>query len=707
MNKSIIMCSALLIGTAVDVNAKVNYPETKRVDTVDVYFGTKVPDPYRWLEDDRSEETAQWVKAQNKVTHDYLAKIPFRADIKKRITELANFTKWGTPFKVEDKYYYFKNDGLQNQSVLYVQDSMDGTPRVALDPNTLSTDGTVALQQINFSKDGRYLAYTITRNGSDWNEIFVKDMTTGQVLDDHIKWAKFTDAQWLGDGFFYSCYDEPESELSSKNEFHRVCYHKLGTPQSEDYVEFEEKTGPLLFHQAIVMGDERYVFIAQSDGEAITLYAKDLKDRNPHYVKLASSDVYSYNPIGVDGGKIFVMTNDNAPRYKIISFDAENLSAATRRDAIPEQDAVLSGAQLANHKFILTYDRDASSHPAVYDLDGTLVRNIELPTFGSVGFSSKAKDAEVFYSFTSYTFPTTVYAYDMATGQSRQLFAPKVALNPDDYVTEQVFYPSKDGTRIPMFLIYKKGLKRDGKRPVFLYGYGGFNISMNPAFSYSRTPFAMLDMGGICAYTNLRGGGEYGEQWHEAGTKMKKQNVFDDFIAAAEYLIKQGYTSKGKIACNGGSNGGLLVGAVVNQRPDLWGAAVPQVGVMDMLRYHNFTIGWNWAPDYGRSDDSREMFEYLKGYSPLHTIHNDGTPYPAVMVTTSDHDDRVVPAHSFKYAAQLQASNTGNAIKIIRIDTNAGHGHGKPISKVIDEYTDIQAFIMYNLGVSYKYRKHK
>ena len=707
MTKSIIMCSALLLGCSAIAEARVTYPQARRVDTVDVYFGTQVPDPYRWLEDDRSQETAQWVKAENKVTQDYLSKIPFRNDIKRRLTELANYTKWGTPFIVKGKYYYFKNDGLQNQSVLYVQDTMDGEPRVALDPNTLSPDGTVALQSIDFSEDGRYLAYTITRNGSDWNEIFVKDMVTGQVLDDHIKWAKFTNAEWLGDGFFYSCYDEPESELSSKNEYHRVCYHRLGTPQSQDYVEFENRTAPLLFHQAVVMDKERFVCVEQSDGEATTLWVKDLKDRNPHYVKLCTSDRYTYSPVGVDGGKLFVFTNDGAPRWKVIGFDIANLDAARPVDVIPEADAVLSMAQLANHKFILTYDRDASSHPAVYSLDGRLEREIALPTFGSVGFNSRRDEQEVFYNFTSYTFPTTIYAYDMATGQSRQLFAPKVALNPDDYVTEQVFYPSKDGTRIPMFLIYKKGLKRDGQRPVFLYGYGGFNISMNPAFSFSRTPFAMLDQGGICAYTCLRGGGEYGEQWHEAGTLMQKQNVFDDFIGAAEWLIQQGYTSKGRIACNGGSNGGLLVGAVVNQRPDLWGAAVPQVGVMDMLRYHLFTIGWNWARDYGRSDDSPEMFQYLKNYSPLHTIHNDGTPYPPIMVTTSDHDDRVVPAHSFKYAAQLQASNTGDAIKIIRIDTNAGHGHGKPIAKVIDEYADIQAFIMYNLGLKYRYRKQR
>lgn len=706
MKKTILlMASAIVLGTA--AQAKVNYPVTRTCDTVDVYFGTAVPDPYRWLEDDNSTETAQWVKAQNKVTQDYLAKIPFRNDVKKRITELANFTKWGTPFKVKDKYYYFKNDGLQNQSVLYVQDSMDGEARVALDPNTLSADGTVALQSLDFSEDGRYMAYVITRNGSDWNEIYVKDLTTGKVLDDHITWAKFTDAQWLGDGFFYSAYDKPEAELSSKNEFHRVYYHRLGTPQSDDYVEFESKTEPLLFHQAVVMDDEHIVCVIQSDGEATTIYVKDLRDRNPHYVKLLTSDKYVYEPVGVDNGKFFVKTNDDAPRWKLIAFDMKNLRPSSQRDVVAESDAVLSDVTMANHKLILTYDRDASSHPAVYSLDGKLEREIALPTFGSVGIWGKRTEKEVFYSFTSYTFPTTVYAYDMSTGQSRQLFAPKVALNTADYVTEQVFYPSKDGTRVPMFLIYKKGLKRDGKRPVFLYGYGGFNISMNPAFSYTRTPFAMLDMGGICAYTNLRGGGEYGEQWHEAGTKMQKQNVFDDFIGAAEYLIKEGYTSAGKIACNGGSNGGLLVGAVVNQRPDLWGAAVPQVGVMDMLRYQYFTVGWNWAYDYGRSDDSKEMFQYLKGYSPLHTIKNDGTHYPPIMITTSDHDDRVVPAHSFKYAAQLQASNTGDAIKIIRIDVNAGHGHGKPMSKVIEEYTDIQAFIMYNLGVKYKYRKAK
>ena len=701
-----IMGSLMLLSAVGTTQARIVYPKAKTVDTVDTYFGTRVPDPYRWLEDDNSAETEAWVNAENKVTQDYLAKIPFRGDVKKRITELANYEKMSAPTVVKGKYYYYKNDGLQNQSVLYVKDRLDGEARVVLDPNRLSDDGTVALQQINFSHDGRYLAYVITRNGSDWNEIYVLDLATGKTLDDHIVWAKFTDAQWLGDGFFYSAYDAPEDARSSKNEYHKVYYHRLGTPQSQDYLEYRSYTEPLMFYQAMVSDDERYVFMWESDGEGNALYVKDLRDTNPHYVRLAEGMKYTQSPIGVDGGKIYVMTNEDAPNWKIVSYDAATLDPSSRVDFVPEQQWVLNGAAMANHQFILTYERDASMHPYLYDAQGRLVREIQLPAFGSVDFSARNSSTEVFYRFNSYVFPPSVYSYDLATGKSSLLFRPTVALNPDDYETRQVFYPSKDGTRIPMFLIYKKGLKLDGQRPTFLYGYGGFNVNMDPAFSYYRTPFAMLDQGGVCAYTNLRGGGEYGEKWHEAGTKMNKQNVFDDFIAAAEWLIANKYTCPARLACNGGSNGGLLVGAVVNQRPDLWGAAVPQVGVMDMLRYHLFTIGWNWAPDYGRSDDSPEMFRYLLGYSPLHTIRG-GVDYPPVLVTTSDHDDRVVPAHSFKYAAALQAADTGNAPKLIRIDSKAGHGHGKPISKVIDEYSDIQSFIMYNLGVKYRYRKHK
>ncbi len=698
------MSSALIAASSLTMQARINYPDTRRVDTVDNYFGTQVADPYRWLEDDRSVETEAWVNAQNKVTQNYLSKISFRKDVKKRITELANYEKMSAPFKVKDKFYFYKNDGLQNQSVLY-EYRADGNHKMVLDPNTLSNDGTVALQSINFSNDGRYLAYVITRNGSDWNEIYVKDLQENRILDDHIVWAKFTDAQWLGDGFFYSGYDAPEDAKSSKNEFQKVYYHKLGTPQSEDYIEYQDKGEPLHFHQVSVSDDERYVFLWKSDAEGNDIYVKDLKDRNPHYVQLIGGMKYERGIVGVDNGKIYVMTNEGAPKCKIVAYDAEHLSAASCTEFIPEQDAVLTGAAMADHKFILTYDKDASSHPYLYGADGKLIREIELPTYGSVGFSCKKKAKEVFYSFTSYTFPGAIYKYDLETGKSEPFFQPKVNLKSDDYVTEQVFFNSKDGARIPMFLVYKKGLKRDGQRPTFLYGYGGFNVSLNPAFTYTRTLFAMLDCGGICAYVNLRGGGEYGEEWHQAGTKMNKQNVFDDFIAAAEWLIDNKYTNPKKLACNGASNGGLLVGAVVNQRPDLFAAAVPQVGVMDMLRYHEFTIGWNWAPDYGRSDDSPEMFRYLRNYSPLHNIKNDGTTYPAIMVTTGDHDDRVVPAHSFKYAAELQHCNTGDQPKLIRIDSKAGHGHSKPISKIIDEYTDIQSFIMYNLGVKYKYRK--
>ena len=559
------MSATLIAATAVATQARtIDYPDARRVDTVDTYFGTQVPDPYRWLEDDNSAETAAWVKAQNKLTEGYLSKIPFRKKVKKRITELANFEKVGAPFKIKDKYYFFKNDGLQNQSCLYVRDNLDGQPRLVLDPNTLSSDGTVALSGINFSKDGRYMAYVISRNGSDWNEIYVKDLQTNQLLEDHIVWAKFTDAQWLGDGFFYSAYDAPEDAKSSKNEYHKVMYHKLGTPQSEDYIELQNQREPLLFHQVTVMGEERFIFGWVSEGDGNELWVKDLKDRNPHYVRLASNRRYTYSPIGVDHGKIYVYTNDGAPCYKIRAYDINHLNENNYTDFVPEKEWVLSGAQMANHQFILTYDRDASSHPYVYDAQGREVREIQLPTFGSVGFSCDWDKPEVFYSFTSYTFPTSIYSYDLASGESKLLFRPKVALTPENYVTEQVFYPSKDGTKIPMFLIYKKGMKRDGKRPVFLYGYGGFNVSLGPAFSYYRTPFALIEAGGIGAFANLRGGGEYGEQWHEAGTKMNKQNVFDDFIAAAEWLIKEGYSTPKKIACNGASNGGLLVGAVVN-----------------------------------------------------------------------------------------------------------------------------------------------
>ena len=692
--------SAGLVGCSGQI--KLDYPETKKVDTVDVYFGTQVADPYRWLEDDNSAETAEWVKAQNAVTDSYLEKIPFRAKLKEKLTALTNYEKMGTPWKEEGMYYYFKNNGLQNQSVLYECDSLGGEARILLDPNTLSEDGTVSLGSFAFSKDRKYLAYVISRSGSDWNEIYVMDTKTGNLLEDHIMWAKFTGVSWQGDGFYYSAYDAPTDGkgLSAKNEFQKVYYHKIGTKQAEDRLEYMNKQHPLRFYQVGVTEDERFLVLYESDGEGNAIYVKDTKKPNAKYICIAE-DMSKDNSIAyADEKRILLKTNDGAPNYKVLEFDVNALSSKAGKVFIAEKEHLLEGIDMAGDKIIAVYMENIANHAYLLDGTGKQIREIQLPTVGSVGFSSSHKHNDVYYSFSSYTFPGTIYKYDLESDKSTLVFSPKVDFNPEDYVTEQISYPSKDSTMVNMFVTYKKGLEKNGKNPVFLYGYGGFNISLNPGFSAMRIPF--IQNGGIYVVANLRGGGEFGEAWHKAGTKMQKQNVFDDFIAAAEYLIKEGYTSPEYIAINGGSNGGLLVGAVVNQRPDLFRVAVPQVGVMDMLRYHTFTIGWNWASDYGRSDDSKEMFEYLYGYSPLHTIKNDGTKYPAILVTTADHDDRVVPAHSFKYTAQLQASSTGDEPKLIRIESNAGHGGGKPIAKVIDEQTDIWSFIMHNLDMKFK-----
>ena len=680
-----------------------NYPVAEKDNTVDNYFGKEVADPYRWLENDTSAATAAWVEAENKVTNAYLAGIPFRDKVKQRLTELLNYEKIGAPSKKNGKYYFFKNDGLQNQSILYVKETLDGEAKVLLDPNKLSEDGTVALAGTSFSNNGKYMAYNISRSGSDWREVYVLDLATGQLTDDHIQWAKFSGAAWQGDGFYYSRYDAPEKgkEFSNVNENHKIYYHKLGDTQDKDQLVYQNPKHPKRFYSCSVSQDERVMFIYESGAEkGNNLFMKDLTKPNAPIVALTNDMEYRYSPIEVIGDKIYMRTNYGAPKYRIMTTDLKTPELKNWEEFIPEQDAVLSSGTVIGGKLVLTYEKDASQHAYVYSLDGKQEHEVALPTLGSVYFSGDKDDKEAFYVFTSFTFPATIYRYDLDTNKSDLYLAPKVAFNPDEYTTEQVFYPSKDGTKIPMFLTYKKGLKKDGTNPVFLYGYGGFNISLNPSFSTNRLVF--LENGGIYAQVNLRGGGEYGEAWHQAGTKLNKQNVFDDCIFAAEYLIKEQYTSKGKVAVNGGSNGGLLVGAVVNQRPDLFKAAVPAVGVMDMLRYHKFTIGWNWASDYGTSEESKEMFEYLYAYSPLHNITNDGTAYPAIMVTTADHDDRVVPAHSFKYAATLQAANTGNAPKLIRIETKAGHGAGKPISKVIDEQTDIYSFIMYNLGMNVK-----
>ena len=559
----------------------------------------------------------------------------------------------------------------------------------------------MALTGISFSHDGKYMAYTISRSGSDWTEIYVIDTKSGQTLNDHIVWAKFTGASWQGDGFYYSAYDAPEKgkEYSNVNENHKIYYHKIGTPQQADRLVYENNEHPKRFYSASVSEDETMLFLFESgEGNGNALYVKDLTKADAPFVPMATDFNYQYSPVEVTGGKIYIHTNYGAPKYRLMTATAAKPGMKDWQELVPESAYVLSRASVIGGKMLLTYDKDAANHAYVYTLDGRMEHEIKLPSLGSVGFSGDKDDKECFFTFTSFTIPGATYKYDIERNTYTLLRAPKVDFNADEYTTEQVFYPSKDGTKIPMFLTYRKDLKRNGQNPVYLYGYGGFSISLYPGFSSSRIPF--LESGGIYAQVNLRGGAEYGEGWHLAGTKMQKQNVFDDFIAAAEWLIANGYTGKDKIAIVGGSNGGLLVGACMTQRPDLFRVAIPQVGVMDMLRYHKFTIGWNWAGDYGTSEDSKEMFEYLKAYSPLHNLKR-GTRYPATLVTTADHDDRVVPAHSFKFAATLQECNDGTNPTLIRIDSKAGHGAGKPMSKVLEEQADIYSFIMYNLGMTY------
>ena len=701
--KNFVIMSISLISVLCGCNStseKLQYPVVEKRQVTDDYFGTTVSDPYRWLEDDTAKAVADWVEAENKVTEAYLNRIPFREQLKRRLTELTDYEKIGMPFKRHGKYYYYKNDGLQNQSVLYVKETLDGEASVLLDPNKLSEDGTVALVGINISNDGKYLAYTISRSGSDWREIYVMNLATGNLTSDHIQWAKFSDAQWHGDGFYYSAYDAPEEgkEFSNVNVNHKIYFHQLGTSQNEDRLVYENRNYPKRFYTAWVDKGEKAFFVFESgEGLGNNLFMKDLRKPDRPFVQLTENFDYEYNPVEVIGETVYFYTNYNAPKYRLMKTTLDKPELKYWTDVVPEAEQVLSDVSFMGGKMVLSYIKDASDHAFVYTVNGLLEHEVALPTYGSVSFSGDKDDKEVFYSFTSFTIPSTIYKYDLDRNQSEKYLAPVVKFNTDDYTTEQVFYPSRDGVRIPMFITYKKGLRRDGKNPVYLYGYGGFNVSLFPSFSTWRIPF--LENGGIYAQANLRGGGEYGEAWHLAGTKMQKQNVFDDFIAVAEYLIKENFTTNGLICIAGGSNGGLLVGAVANQRPELFKVALPAVGVMDMLRYHKFTIGWNWASDYGTSEDSKEMFEYLYGYSPLHNIKNDGTPYPAILITTADHDDRVVPAHSFKYAAALQAANTGDAPKLIRIETKAGHGAGKPISKVIEEYTDVYSFVMYNLGM--------
>ena len=678
-----------------------SYPKARKDATVDNYFGTKVADPYRWLENDTSAETARWVEAENAVTNAYLQKLPMRSKLLKRLKEVSDYGKEGAPFWRKGHWYQYRNDGLQNQSVLYTMDQLGGEQRVFLDPNKLSDDGTVALKAVRFSKDGRYAAYAISRSGSDWMEIYVKDIETGRLLDDHINWCKFSGPHWLKDGFFYSAYDAPEEgkEFSNVNEIQKIYYHKLGTSQKDDVLFFQNPVNPKRFYSVQLDDDETMMFLYESGaGAGNNLYVRDLRVEGSQFIQMTNDMDYQYIPLENEGDKVFIYTNYGAPKNRLMVADIHKPGVQDWQELVPEGEDVLEDVNFINGKMVLSYIKDASSHAYLYTMDGRRLNEIQLPSVGSAVFSGDKKLPECFYSFTSFTVPGAIYRYDMEKNESRLYSAPKVNFRQTDYVSEQLFFQSKDGTRIPMFITYKKGLKRNGKNPVYLYGYGGFNVSLPPSFSATRIPF--LESGGIYAQVNLRGGSEYGEEWHLAGTKMKKQNVFDDFIGAAEYLIAQKYTSKEKLAIVGGSNGGLLVGACMTQRPDLFRVAIPQVGVMDMLRYHKFTIGWNWASDYGTSEDSPEMFNYLRGYSPLHNL-KPGTAYPATLVTTADHDDRVVPAHSFKFAATLQECHAGNTPVLIRIDTKAGHGGGKPLSKVLEEQADIYGFIMHNLGMKF------
>ena len=616
---------------------------------------------------------------------------------------MVNYEKVYTPFEKNGKWYVYKNDGMQNQAVLYQMDRLGGEQRVFLDPNKLSDDGTVALKNISFSNGGRYFAYVISRSGSDWEEIYVMDVKTGKLLPDHIVWAKFTGADWLGDGFYYSAYDAPEKgkETSAKNEVQKVYYHKMGTPQSEDVLFYQNPANPLRFYSVSVNKEETMMFLTEAGmDQGTNLYVRDLRIPGSQFIQMTGDCSKNYSPAQIIGNRIYMVTNAGAPKYRMMVADINKPGYNDWKELVPETDAVLEDVVFVDgDKMVLLYAKDNCSRAYLYNISGEKIREIKLPGVGSASFSGKRERKELFFSYTSYTVPTTIYRYDLDEDKSMVMSSPKVGFKLGDYTSEMVFCTSKDGTRIPMFLTYKKGMKLNGKNPVLMYGYGGFNVSYPPSFSAMRMPF--LENGGVYVHVVLRGGGEYGEEWHLAGTKMRKQNVFDDFISAGEWLISNKYTDKEHLAIMGGSNGGLLVGACMTQRPDLFKVCIPEVGVMDMLRYHKFTIGWNWAPDYGTSADSKEMFEYLKAYSPLHTL-KDGVEYPATMVTTADHDDRVVPAHSFKFAARLQECQAGKAPVLIRIDSKAGHGGGKSLSKVMEETADIYGFIMYNMGMKMK-----
>jgi len=682
------------------------YPAARKSDVVDDYHGTRVPDPYRWLEDPDSPESRAWIEAENRLTAAYLAEIPARSTIRERLTKLWNYPKYGTPFRKGRRYFFFKNDGLQNQSVLYKQASLTADPETLLDPNLLSEDGTVALSTMAVSDDGRLLAYGTSASGSDWEEFRVRDVAQGRDLSDYLKWIKFSGASWTNDGagFFYSRYPEPaDKALTDVNRFQRLYYHRLGTDQAQDLLVYERPDQPDWGMNAEVTDDGRYavMHVWLGTDRRNRVYYLDLKDaKRPkvtgEVVRLLDDFDASYAFVGNDGPVFYFLTDLDAPRKRVIAIDTRHPERARWREIIPQGPDVLDGVQIIHDTFVANSMHDASSRLRLFARDGRFVKDLPLPTLGSIGgISGERKDDEMFYAFTSFLYPTTIFRYDFKSGVTSVFKAPAIDFDPSGYETKQVFYTSKDGTRVPMFITHQKGLHLDGSNPTYLYGYGGFNISLTPSFSVSM--LVWLQMGGVYAVPNLRGGGEYGEEWHQAGMHDRKQNVFDDFIAAAEYLIAQGYTSPSKLAIAGASNGGLLVGAAITQRPELFGAALPAVGVMDMLRFHKFTIGWAWVTDYG-SADSAAQFPYLYKYSPLHNIRA-GTRYPATLVTTADHDDRVVPGHSFKFTAALQAAQAGPQPVLIEIETKAGHGAGKPTSKLIEEQADRMAFLVKNLGL--------
>lgn len=708
MRTSTIFASAALIllsackSTSSFDDIAVSYPETPKQNVSDTYFGTEVADPYRWLEDDRAPEVEAWVDAQNVVTQSYLSQIPFRDKIRNRLTEVYNYPRIGQPFRIKERYYFYKNDGLQNQSVLYVQDGLEGTPRVYFDPNKLSEDGTVTARMSSVSPDKKFAVMSVNRAGSDRQEFYVMDVESGEFTSDTVKMAKFSGTSWYHNGFFYSAYGNirgnGENSLTAKNEYHTVYYHRLGTKQKDDVLIFKDRENPLRNYGMSVTEDERFQFLYGSQGTSGTsVQYRDTERGDLSFNPLFPGFEHEYSVVDHLNGQLMVHTNYGAPNWRLVLVDPNMPEPESWQNIIPEKDELLEQVSYAGEKLFARYLKNVTSEIQQYATDGTLERTISLPALGTVsGFGGEKEDKELFYTFTSFTYPPTVYRYNIASGESTLFQKADVKVDPEAYETKQVFYTSKDGTKVPMFIVHKKGLKLNGTAPTYLYAYGGFNISLKPSFSTSR--FVLLENGGVFAMANLRGGGEFGENWHKGGMLNNKQNVFDDFIAAAEYLVTNKYTSTEKLAIAGGSNGGLLVGAVMTQRPALVKVAFPAVGVMDMLRYHKFTIGWAWGVEYGTSEESEASFRNLYGYSPVHNVR-EGIEYPATMVTTADHDDRVVPAHSFKFIAELQEKHEGENPVLIRIDKDAGHGAGKPTEKIIDEQADIWSFMFYNMGV--------